>query len=205
MRALTRRAIPTQARSAVTVEKILSAATSVLTERGLQGLNTNAVAESAQINVATLYHYFPDKVAILAELFIRDQARRSEYLVARFNELPDVVDIDTWTTNLINSIMDLRRASPETIVLRQACRTVPELLAIEESDTAQISDILARALRLRFPSITSSRAGFAARALIESGAVMLDRASIDEDSSSGLIREVIAMITAYLERLDRSN
>ncbi len=202
MRTLTRRAIPTQARSTVTVEKILHAATSVLTERGLQGLNTNAVAESAQINVATLYHYFPDKVAILAELFIRDQARRSEYLIVRINELPDVVDIDMWTTDLINSIMDLRRANPETVVLRQACRTVPELLAIEENDTAQMSEILARALRLRFPSISASRAGFAARALIESGAVMLDRASSDEISSSGLIREIIAMVTAYLERLD---
>jgi AcrR family transcriptional regulator len=202
MRTLTRRAIPTQARSTVTVEKILTAATKVLAERGLQGLNTNAVAESAQINVATLYHYFPDKVAIMAELFIRDQAQRSEYLVARFTELPDVVDIDTWTTDLINSIMDLRRANPETNILRQACRTVPELLALEESDTAQISDTLARALRLRFPMLSVSRSGFAARALVESVAVMLDRASSDEMSSSGLIREIITMVTAYLERLD---
>jgi AcrR family transcriptional regulator len=205
MRTLTRRAIPTQARSAVTVEKILNAATEVLVDRGLQGLNTNAVAESAGINVATLYHYFPDKVAILAELFVRDQARRSEYLSARISELPSVVDIDSWTTDLVNSIMDLRRAFPATAVLRQACRTVPELVSIEDADTAQMSEFLARVLQVRFSALSAQRAGFAARALIESGAVVLDRASTDEAASAGLIREIITMVTAYLERLDSAH
>jgi AcrR family transcriptional regulator len=201
MHPLARRAIPAQARSTVTVEKILSAATSVLAERGLQGLNTNAVAARASINVATLYHYFPDKVAILAELFRRDQLRRSEYFVHRIEELPEVDDVGAWTGSLIHSLVDLRRRVPTTAVLRQACRTVPQLLAIEEEENDLLIEHFSKILRRRFRHLSPNRARHAARVLIETGTLLLDRASVDVEHSPGLIRETIAMLSAYFEIL----
>ena len=152
--------------------------------------------------MATLYHYFPDKVAILAELFTRDQSRRSEFISKRMSDLPHVDDLDRWVADLINALVELRRAVPATAVLRQACRTVPELVALEENDIAQLGAHFARVLRLRFPDLSPSRARHCARALIECGAALLDRASIDEDLAQGLVRETIAMMSAYLERLD---
>ena len=73
-----RRAMPVQQRSAVTVEAILSASAELLVREGLPGFNTNAVAKVAGINVATLYHYFPNKNAILRELFDRDEKERTD-------------------------------------------------------------------------------------------------------------------------------
>ena len=186
------------------MEKILSAASEILVERGLGAFNTNAVAECAGINVATLYHYFPDKVAILAELFTRDQRRRSEFITTRMDDLPKVSDLDRWVYELIHSIVDLRRANPATVSLRQACRTVPELVEIEEQDNANLVAHFSRVLRLRFPDLTPSRSRHGARALIESGAALLDRASLDEDASQGLVRETITMISLYLEHLAKS-
>ena len=201
MRSLTRRAIPTQARSTVTVEKILGAATAILVDRGLQGFNTNAVADAASINVATLYHYFPDKVAILAELFIRDQSRRTEFITEKMNEFPMVVDLDRWVADLVHSIVDVRRAVPATAILRQVCRTVPEIVELEESDNDAMITHFSRVLRLRFPSLAPGRSRHCARALIETGAILLDRVSVDEEASQGLIRETITMLSSYLERL----
>jgi AcrR family transcriptional regulator len=201
MHPLARRAIPAQARSTVTVEKILSAATTVLAERGLQGLNTNAVAARASINVATLYHYFPDKVAILAELFRRDQTRRAEYFVKRIEELPEVDDVSEWTANLIHSLVDLRRKVPTTAVLRLACRTVPQLLAIEEEENDQLIELFAKLLRRRYRYLSPNRARHASRVLIETGTLLLDRASVDVEHSPGLIRETIAMLSAYFDYL----
>ena len=199
---LARRAIPAQARSAITVEKILDAATNILYERGLQGLNTNAVAARASINVATLYHYFPDKVAILAELFHRDQSQRTEYLMQRLEELPDVHSIEEWTSDLIHAIIDLRRQVPTTAALRQACRTVPQLLELEDADNDRIIDHFSKVLRRRFRHLSPNRARHSARALIEIGAALLDRASLDAEHASGLIKETIIMISAYLTQLD---
>lgn len=201
MQPLARRAIPAQARSTVTVEKILTAATSVLAERGLQGLNTNAVAARAGINVATLYHYFPDKVAILAELFRRDQNRRHEYFITRIAELPDVEDISAWLTSLIHSLVDHRRKVPTTAVLRQACRTVPQLLAMEEEEMDRVIDMFGKVVRRRFRHLSPNRARYAARVLMESGVALLDRASLDVEHAAGLVRETISMLTCYMEQL----
>ncbi len=201
-RPLSRRAIPTQARSTITVEKILSSATTILYERGLQELNTNAVAAHAGINVATLYHYFPDKVAILAELFQRDETRRSDYLSMRLEELPDVMNLEEWTGDLIHSIVDLRRQWPATAVLRQACRTVPELLGREEADNEELVDLFSKVLRRRFRHLSPNRARNAGRMLIETGSALFDRATVDAEHSAGLVKETIYMLSSYLERLE---
>jgi AcrR family transcriptional regulator len=68
------RNIPRQRRSRASVEVVLEAATQVLEARGESGFNTNAVAERAGVSIGTLYRYFPDKQAILAELARREMA-----------------------------------------------------------------------------------------------------------------------------------
>jgi AcrR family transcriptional regulator len=69
--ALSPRKKPTQARSRVTVEAILTAAARILIERGYAGMTTVAVAERAGVSVGSLYQYFPGKDALVAALFER--------------------------------------------------------------------------------------------------------------------------------------
>jgi AcrR family transcriptional regulator len=59
------RRTPRQARSKVTVRRILDAAASVLQERGYDGFTTNRIAEVAGLSPGSLYQYFPNKDAIL--------------------------------------------------------------------------------------------------------------------------------------------
>ena len=47
---------------------ILEAAARILETGGATGLNTNAIAQRAGVSVGSLYQYFPNKEAILAEL-----------------------------------------------------------------------------------------------------------------------------------------
>jgi len=67
-RALSARKTPRQARSIETVRAILDASIQVLRRRGLDRLTTTAVAERANVSVGTLYQYFPNKRALLAEV-----------------------------------------------------------------------------------------------------------------------------------------
>lgn len=199
---ITRRAIPTQARSAATVERILSAATNVLGARGLQGLNTNAVAEEAGINVATLYHYFPDKVAILAELFRRDLARRHDFLIQQLEEFPRLENTTAWGAELLNSLLSFRRTVPGTSALRRACRTIPQLLSIEEEAHDRIVEIFARTLRKRYRNLSPNRARNCARVIMEMGVSLLDRASLDFEHSAGLVKETNLLLSSYLGALE---
>ncbi|MFB4319617.1 TetR/AcrR family transcriptional regulator [Actinomadura sp. 21ATH] len=65
------RRIPQQDRSRRTVERILDAATRVLSERGYEGASTNRVAEAAGISNGSLYQYFPNKDAIVVAVLDR--------------------------------------------------------------------------------------------------------------------------------------
>jgi len=69
------RKTPTQPRSAQTVAVLLEAAAQVLERNGLEGFNTNAVAERAGVSVGSLYQYFPGKDALTVALMRREGER----------------------------------------------------------------------------------------------------------------------------------
>lgn len=68
---------PLQGRSRVTYDAVLQACAQLLVTGGVAAITTNRLAELAGVSVGSLYQYFPNKAAILAELV---RALRSEML-----------------------------------------------------------------------------------------------------------------------------
>lgn len=62
---------PRQVRGELTRERIVKAAAHVFAEHGYAAGTTNRIAEQARISIGSLYQYFPNKDAILAELLIQ--------------------------------------------------------------------------------------------------------------------------------------
>ena len=62
---------PRQPRAVTTVDSVLEAATHILSEVGLAGFNTNAVARRARVSIGSLYQYFPNNEAITTALILR--------------------------------------------------------------------------------------------------------------------------------------
>ncbi|WP_436534445.1 TetR/AcrR family transcriptional regulator [Actinoplanes sp. HUAS TT8] len=62
---------PRQVRAELTRHRILTAAAHVFTEYGYAAGTTNRIAEQARVSVGSLYQYFPNKDAILAELLLQ--------------------------------------------------------------------------------------------------------------------------------------
>jgi AcrR family transcriptional regulator len=63
------------------IESVLAAAELVIEEDGLARFTTNRVAERAGVSVGSLYQYFPNKEAVLAELARRVERRTQTRLV----------------------------------------------------------------------------------------------------------------------------
>jgi AcrR family transcriptional regulator len=87
---------PSQARSQATVDAILDAAARVLVTGGYGAFTTNRVADRAGVSVGSLYQYFPNKEALLAELksrHVADIERHLEAALARLGDapLPEIV------------------------------------------------------------------------------------------------------------------
>ena len=66
------RKIPQQSRAEHTVATILEAAARVLETKGMEGMNTNLVAQRAGVGVGSLYQYFPNKDALIVALSKRE-------------------------------------------------------------------------------------------------------------------------------------
>jgi AcrR family transcriptional regulator len=73
---------PKQARSQEMVKAIQEACMRILTEEGTGALNTNRIAEVAGVNIASLYRYFPNKDAIVADVYERQLAMEASMLDA---------------------------------------------------------------------------------------------------------------------------
>ncbi|MEK6423971.1 MAG: helix-turn-helix domain-containing protein [Burkholderia gladioli] len=82
------RKTPSQPRAAETVAAIVEAAAQVLEARGLEGFNTNAVAERAGVSIGSLYQYFPGKDALTVALMQRETQRFLDEMDAALAE-PD--------------------------------------------------------------------------------------------------------------------
>lgn len=65
---------PLQSRSGETVNAIIEAAARILEGDYRDGLTTNHIAEKAGVSIGSLYQYFPNKEAILAELLRRERS-----------------------------------------------------------------------------------------------------------------------------------
>lgn len=193
---------PSQARSIATFSSILDASKDIIVERGVQGLNTNVVAERAGVNIGTVYHYFPDKTAILVELFRIDQTRRAVHLVGKLREVADTPDLNLWAEDVFNLLVALRTDNPATANLRRAFRAVPELVELDQKETNDYLELLGAQLLVRFPELSKGRAHSAAKILIEITAMILDVSQEIGDTSEDFLNEGMTALKSYIRTLE---
>ncbi len=121
---------PRQERAKRTYEAILSAASELLVEVGVERISTNLVAERAGITVPALYRYFPNKYAVLnalgAGLMDRQNAVFRHWFEKNLgeNNLGGLLDnIEA----LLRATLDVTREQPGGLEIVQALRAVGPL------------------------------------------------------------------------------
>jgi AcrR family transcriptional regulator len=96
-----------QERSTATVDAILEAAIRILGSGKHAALTTTAVAELAGVSVGTLYQYFPNKLAIVAELFRRHVAEVVNAITD--TQLGEAKDFNSAVALIMNSMIAAER------------------------------------------------------------------------------------------------
>jgi AcrR family transcriptional regulator len=106
-----RRRQPLQRRSQETVEVILRGTAQILSRDGLEQLTTNRVAERAGVSIGSLYQYFPDKEALVAEIRRRYEDTFRERLIALAREL-DGLPLDQAIARCVHTLVAIHREDP---------------------------------------------------------------------------------------------
>lgn len=192
---------PVQERSRQTYNKILTAATELIAEVGFDAFTTNAVAERAGVNIASLYAYFNDKYDILTELVERHEERRTAVALERMAQLQHEHWTD-WIDGTVDRLFELRLEEPGAIALRRAIRASARLA---ELDRMVLSGAMVRAIEflqsLR-PDMSPERAEAAIRVMFYSTTECLDQACMTQpEPDLELISELKLLMRSYFRAL----
>lgn len=169
-----RRRQPVQRRSRATFERILEASLELLAEGGLSALTTNAVAAKAGLSVNAVYGYFPDKYAIMHELFRRSEDRRSVKLAPFYARFATADDWRPVLAEAMTALVLARSEKPHVIALHRAMSAVPALREVEREYSHEAAEALAAVFRARQPELSKAYSSAMSRVLVESWRAGLD-------------------------------
>lgn len=193
------RKIPAQARSRVTVDAIIQATTYILTEVGWDGLTTNAIAERAGVNIGSLYQYFPNKEAIIAELQRRHAEATHAELHKALRLLPEQPSLREALTLVIEMLVNEHRVAPAVhkAITEELPSTVRCMLDEEEELRGHILESLKPFMRnVPDPDLAIYMMSVAAHAIIHN--MTAERPELLGQPS--LVAELVALFENYLCR-----
>ena len=179
-----------------TVARILASTAELLDEVGFDDLTTNSIAERADVNVASVYKYFPNKYSILTALAEEMRDEQLELLSERLQPPGDWrVELDA----LLATFVELFVSRPGFAELAVVMSSSPPLREIDQASLA--AEARAIAERLVDYGIEAKRADreAIARVILEAarGVLPLIRRA-KPASRKRLLRELRRMLEAYL-------
>jgi len=140
---------PQQKRSRDTVDTILNATAQVLIREGYDQTSTNKIAVEAGVSIGSLYHYFPNKEALVLALNRRLAEQELDLIRQTFVEVSNASLRDTIRKS-VEVMVHMHRIAPELhrVLVEQVPRMGP-LRKINEIDRQIIEMIREQLLRLK--------------------------------------------------------
>ena len=203
-RTLSPRREPLQQRSLARAQQILQVSADLLEEVGLDTLTTILIARRSGISVGTLYHYFPNKHAILhamAERWLREVERSLDEMESwPLSEL----SLLQFVERLIERQLLVYREQRGILHLVQAMFSIPELRELDQRHDALVIDRMAKAFGRYGLNGGVTELGRLARAYLELTHALLlvvvnQAGSRSRRTLVDLKRVTVALLEPYLE------
>ena len=180
---------PRQERSQVRFEGVLNAALRLFAARGYESVSMREIARAAKMPIATVYQYFPMKLAIVREIWTRYTLTISKTLAEELRRAD--LDVSNDLTDIIGTIVDrmaeLQASNPAFIEVWSCIGASIELRALNAEDTMQNAQLIASALNKKHP-----RADLTA---------LSDRALIAIEMASSTTRFALALAEPHRARI----
>ncbi|MGP3943791.1 MULTISPECIES: TetR/AcrR family transcriptional regulator [Streptomyces] len=198
-RGLQPRKQPRQARAELTRQRILTAAAHIFAEYGYAAGTTNRIAEHARISIGSLYQYYPNKDAILAELVTRHLDAGAAAIRNR-QDAEEPESLEEILRGFARTVIENHLDDPQLLrVMGEQAPRSPELfekIARQERERiAYTQDLLER-----HPEVGVEDTYVAARLIVSTIELVVHVliAAPDSIDTTRLENELVAMLTRYL-------
>lgn len=143
---------PRQDRSRERVDHILATAQALIGEKGLAAMAMTDIASASGMSLPSVYHYFPNRTAVMAELYRRFSDRFQGVLSRILASIETASDIFPATDAIVDSYFDLVKAEPAIQDLLNAVQADKDMLTLDIAQTrAQASAFAASTQHLIAP------------------------------------------------------
>jgi AcrR family transcriptional regulator len=181
------------------MERILKVSAELLEEVGIDGFNTNLLAERAGLGTRAIYRYFPNKFAILVAM--AEDLRATER--AWIGNLREPASDGDWHGAVVRAIdghFEAASRQPGYVALRAAAFAIPELRESDSLENRELEQDLAAGLTSLGVILDPGRMRALCKTIMESSNRMLDIAlQSPRDEAAQLVRELKLMIISLLE------
>lgn len=190
---------PSQERSRDRVERILDATAALLGDTPVDKITTAAIAKQAGVPIGSVYQYFPNKLAVLAELARRVMeqvdAKTASLIAEDFGILPWDQAID----RAIDATIQGYAGQPGYLQLLLSIRPTPEFRLITDESNERVAALLASHPALQ-AVIPAERIELVTRAAIQAANSLQDWALSTDDAelASRIVNEMKTLLKGYL-------
>ena len=190
---------PSQERSRDRVERILDATASLLSEMAVDKITTAAIAQKAGVPIGSVYQYFPNKLAVLAQLARRVMAEVDMKTASLIAEDFGVLPWDQAIDRAIDATMQGYSEQPGYAQLLLSIRPTPEFGAITDESNERVAALLALHPALQ-ALIPKERIELVSRSAIRAVNSLQDWAlSVDDpEEANEIIGEMKTLLKGYL-------
>jgi AcrR family transcriptional regulator len=192
------RHVPTQARSRERLRRVLDAAEELLTRQGASAFTTARIAEAAGVPVGSVYHYFPDKEAIVEALAMRYWSD-FEDLVAAAAETDERDPLPDPAGAVLDALAAGFRVRPGFLALWYGGLRSERVRDVTRPTRSAIARSVQRIFAVHWPAASQAARATVAQMVVVAGDGLLReafRASPDGDPQ--MLAESKAMLNAYV-------
>ncbi|NUP07491.1 MAG: TetR family transcriptional regulator [Polyangiaceae bacterium] len=195
MRKKKRHLEPKQQRARDTIEAIIRATAQILARDGADRLTTNRAAAVAGVSIGSLYQYFPDKAALIAEVRRRHDEAFRERLLALTGAIAGL-PLKAAIAHCVDALIELHREDP-------ALHNAVAAAGVGNNDRRLMQQLASSWLEARRDEVRPSNRALAAEIAFDAAESLVHGAALRSPSilaSKAFSAEVIDLLTRYLSR-----
>ena len=141
--------VPQQARSREKFEAILAAALRLIHEKGYEQVSMREIAREVGFPIASVYQYFPNKLAIVRQLWESYTSTLAELMgaeLATVSEDAPEGSLERVVSNVVDHMVAHHRDNPELLDVWRSVDGAPELRALNRQDTINVAQAITSAV-----------------------------------------------------------
>jgi AcrR family transcriptional regulator len=169
--------VPQQARSREKFDAILATTLRLIHEKGYEQVAVREIARQVGVPIASVYQYFPNKLAIVRQLWESYTSSFAELLgseLAKVAASPTEAMLERVVGNVVDHMVGQHRENPELLAVWRAVDGSAELRALNRQDTLNVAEAITAAVMAARPDVDEE--------------TMMSRALIASETASGTVK-----------------